>query len=160
MNINVQVFKYPFLILLGKYLAVEIVGSSYPQNLKKCILLIMLLQFSQYSPFAPLCAVSLFPPAIPPPHSSRPWVMHISSLASPFPILFLTSPYLFCAYQLCFLSPVPFFLIIHLYLPLPTNSPPSDLHFCDSVPVLDVCLGFFLSLFFKIQLLIVVKLSL
>ena len=40
--------------------------------------------------------------------SSCPWVIHISSLASPFPILFLTSPCLLCTYQLCFLFPVPF----------------------------------------------------
>ena len=40
--------------------------------------------------------------------SSCPWVVHISSSASPFPILFLTSPCLFCAYYLCFLFPVPF----------------------------------------------------
>ena len=53
-------------------------------------------------------------PAMPPTFSSYPWVIHISSLASPFPILFLTSPCLFCAYQLCFLFPVLF-----------SHSPPS-----------------------------------
>ena len=42
-----------------------------------------------------------------PPHFS-PWVVHISSLASQFPILFLTSPCPFCTYHLCFLFPVPF----------------------------------------------------
>ena len=44
---------------------------------------------------------------------SCPWVVHIISLTSPFPILFLTSPCLFSTYQLCFLFPVlfpPFFL--------------------------------------------------
>ena len=57
----------------------------------------------------------LYPPALPslpqpafPALSSCPWVIHISSLASPFPILFVTSPYLFCTYHLCFLFPVPF----------------------------------------------------
>ena len=57
----------------------------------KYILLIMLLQLSHFLPFIPLCPVSL-----PHPHSplgSCPWVVHVSSLASPFPILFLTSPY-------------------------------------------------------------------
>ena len=53
------------------------------------------------------------PPGIPFPSSnpllsSCPWVMHLSSLASPFPVLFLTSPCLFCSYQLCFLIPTPF----------------------------------------------------
>ena len=33
------------------------------------------------------------PPISAPPLSSCPWVVHISSLASPFPILFLTFPY-------------------------------------------------------------------
>ena len=70
--------------------------------------------------------------------SSCPWVLPISSLASPFLILFLTSPCLFCTYQLWFLIPVlippfsPFFL--------PTDNPPNDLHIYDSVPILVVCL--------------------
>ena len=71
-------------------------------------ILIIPLQMSQFFlPFISLC------PALPslqhlPSLSSCPWVMHISSLASPFPILFLTSPCLFCIYQLCFLFPVTF----------------------------------------------------
>ena len=67
-----------------------------------------------------------------PPLSSCPWVVHISSLASLFPILFLTYPCLFYAYQLCLLFPVP----------LPSHGPPPsidnpacDLHFCNSVLV-------------------------
>ena len=66
------------------------------------ILLIMLLQVSHFSfPIIPLCPVPS-PPAFP--HfSSCPWVIHTSSLASTFPILFLTSPCLFCTYYLCFL---------------------------------------------------------
>ena len=57
--------------------------------------------------------------------------------SSPFPMLFLTS-YLFRTYHLCFLFPVPFppFSL----LPLPADNPPCDLHFCESVPVLVVCL--------------------
>ena len=50
-------------------------------------------------------------PHLPPvfPHlSSCQWVVHISTLASPFPILFLSFPRLFCTYHLCFLFPVPF----------------------------------------------------
>ena len=49
------------------------------------------------------------------PLSSCPWVMHISSLTSPFPILFLTSPCLYYPYQLCILIPA-------LFLPLPPHS--------------------------------------
>ena len=60
-----------------------------------------------FSQFFPLC---LRPPGTPipsntPPLSSCPWVMHISSLASPFPILFLTSTCLFCTYKFILLSP-------------------------------------------------------
>ena len=50
----------------------------------------------------------------------------------------LNTPRLFCTYQICFLIPIrfsPFFLF-----PCPTDNPPCDLHFCDSVPVLVVCL--------------------
>ena len=87
------------------------------------------------------CPISphLFPTSIPP-FSSCPLIVHISSLVSPFPILFLTSPCLFCAYQLCFLFPMPFSPILPLHLP--TDNPSCDLHFCDSVPVLIVCLVF------------------
>ena len=48
--------------------------------------------------------------------SSCLWVIHISSLASPFPILFLTSSCLFSTYHLCFLFSVPF----------PLSPPPSS----------------------------------
>ena len=56
---------------------------------------------TQYSPFS-LAILPL---------SSCLWVMHISSLATPFPILFLTLPYLFCNYlfillNLCTFSPI------------------------------------------------------
>ena len=72
------------------------------------------------------------------PLSSFPWVMHITSLASPFPILFLTSPCLFCTYYLCFLFSVPF--LPFSLLPLPADNPPRDLYFCEYIPVLVVCL--------------------
>ena len=72
----------------------------------KYILLIMLLKLSQY--FLPLIPLLPAPPPTlqhPPPQlSSCPWVAHISSLASPFPILFLISPCVFCAYLSCFLK--------------------------------------------------------
>ena len=62
------------------------------------ILLIMLLQLSW---FFPLC---LCPPRTPhslrqsPHHCSCSWVMQISSLATPFPILYFTFLWLFCNY--------------------------------------------------------------
>ena len=100
-------------------------------------LLIMLLQLSHFPPFTPLHLAHLIPPTFPP-YSSCPWVIHIRSLASTFPILFLPSPCLFSTYHLCYLFSVPF-------PPLspsnsPVDNPPCDLHFCGSVPVLVVCL--------------------
>ena len=107
----------------------------------KYILLIMLLQLSLFFlPFIPLCPETPLPPAFPY-LSSCPWVIHISSLASPRPILFLTYSCLFYAYHLCFLFPVPFSPISPL--PLPTDNSPYVLHFCDSVPVLVVGLVHF-----------------
>ena len=70
--------------------------------------------------------------------SSCPQVVLVSYLASPFPTLFLTSPCLFCTYHLCFLFPVPFPPFFPLFLPV--DNLPHDLHFCDSVPVMLVCL--------------------
>ena len=85
---------------------------------------------SLYSP--PPCTP---PPTHIPPFSSCPWVIHVSSLTSPFPIPFLTSPYFmptnYAAYSLYLSPPI---------LPLPPENPPCDLYFCDSVPVLVVCL--------------------
>ena len=102
-----------------------------------------------FLPFIFLCYAHLPAPQHPGAFSSCPWVVHISFLAFPFPILFLTSPCLFCTYHLCFLFPIlfpPFSL-----LPLPTDSPPCDLHFCDSVPVLVVCFVFVFVLFFRLS---------
>ena len=67
----------------------------------------MLLQLSH---FFPLFTSALHPTSHqhPSPLSSCPGVVHLSSLASPFPILFLASPCLFCIHHLCFLFLVPF----------------------------------------------------
>ena len=65
----------------------------------------MLLWLSHFPPFT-----SLHPAHLPLPHSLpivHGWVIHISSLTSTFPTLFLPSPCLFCTYHLCFLFPVP-----------------------------------------------------
>ena len=90
--------------------------------------------------FSPLYSPPPRTPLLPSfPHlSSCPWAIHVSYLASVFPILFLTSPVYFlptiyASYSL--------YLFPHSPLcPVPTDNPPCDLHFCDSVPVLVVCL--------------------
>ena len=88
-----------------------------------------LIHFIDYAitvvPFPPLHST---PPCIPPPthippYSSCPWVIHICSLASTFPILFLTSPVYFlptiyATYSLS-LSPLshpptPLLIILHV----------------------------------------------
>ena len=60
-------------------------------------------------PFPPIYSPHPAHPLPPefPPFSSCPWVIHISSLASTFPILFLTFPCLFSTYHLCYLFSVP-----------------------------------------------------
>ena len=92
--------------------------------------------------FSPLSSP---PPSTAPPTSIPPlvcpWVIHINSLASSFPIVFLTSPCLFCTYHLCFLFPVHFPTFSPFYLP--NDNPPCDLCFCDSVLVVVVCLVHF-----------------
>ena len=116
---------------------VECIGTLYCfVNFLKYILLIMLLQLSHFSPFIPLHPAHPLPPAFTP-FSSCPWVIHIHSLASPFPILFLTSPYfpptIYATYSL---------YIFPLLFPShsPIDNPPCDLHLYGFVPVLVVCL--------------------
>ena len=69
----------------------------------------MLLQLSHFPPFVPLCPAHPLPPTFLP-FSSCPWVIYISSLASTFPLLFLTSSYLlttiYATYSL-YLFPLP-----------------------------------------------------
>ena len=98
----------------------------------------MLLQISRFPPFIPLCPAHPLPLALPPTFSSYPWIIHISSLASTFPVLFLTSPQLFCTYHFCYLFSVPFPPFSSP--PSPADNPPCHLHFYDSVPDLVVCL--------------------
>ena len=102
-----------------------------------------------------LCYYSypIFPPLLPStqyPHtlqqsplSSCPWVVYVSSLATPFPILFLTSPSLFCTYQLVLLNPCNFPPYSHF--PLPADNHPNDLNIYDSISVLLACLVCFLD---------------
>ena len=66
-----------------------------------------------------------------PPLSSYSWVMHISSLATPFPILFLTSPCLLSVYQFVLLNPCTFSPILPVFLPITLQMIPiSGFDFC------------------------------
>ena len=76
----------------------------------------MLFQLSHFPPFIPLHVAHPLPPAFLP-YSSCPWVIHISSLASTFPILFLPSP-------VYFLPTI--YATYSLYLS-PLSSPPTSL---------------------------------
>ena len=86
---------------------------------------------------SPLPYISLLPA----PFSSCPWVVHMRSLASTFPVLSLPSPCLFSTYHLCYLFSAPFPSLSPSQSPI--DNPPSDLHFCGSVSVLVGCLVFF-----------------
>ena len=91
-----------------------------------------------------------FPLSLPPPitshhlrqsphHCACPWVMCISSLAAPFPILYFTSPWLFCNYLYLILS-----LFTHSPIPpLLSGNHQNLLCMHDSVSELLVCLVFF-----------------
>ena len=69
-----------------------------------------------------------------PPHIPCPWVMHMCSLATPFPILYFISPWLYFNYLFAFLnlvnsSPIP-------PSPLPSGNHQNALCVHDSVSVL------------------------
>ena len=78
-------------------------GSIYFFNY---ILLIMLLQLSWFFPLCPSLPSTLHSLRQFPHHCSCPWVMHINSLATPFPILYFTSPWLFCNYLFVLPNPL------------------------------------------------------
>ena len=87
-----------------------------------------------------------FSPIIPIPSSnhlsSYPWVVHISSLALHF-LYYSYSNLPLSSLHLPFMLLIPCTFSLVSPLPLPADNPPCDLHFCESVPVLVVCLGFF-----------------
>ena len=104
---------------------------------KKIYFIVYAITVVPFPPFTPLHPAHPLPPTFPR-CSSCPWVIHISSLASTFPILFLPSPSLFSTYHLCYLFSVPFPPFSPSHSPI--DNPPCDLHFCGPVPVLVVCL--------------------
>ena len=115
----------PALILF--YFTIYLNFNFYLKNFKHilyfvdCAITVVPFFFSFCTPHL----ASPFPPATPLPFSSYPWVIHVSSLASPFPILFLTSSSLFCSYQLC---------MIPTHSPLSLSSP-SQLKILQMIPI-------------------------
>ncbi|KAF6104303.1 hypothetical protein HJG60_011281 [Phyllostomus discolor] len=90
--------------------------TQFRKKIFKCILLIMLLYLSHFLlPCISFSPVPHLPICIPPTLSSCLWVIHIRSLASPFPILFLTSPLFILYVPIMLLIPCIFSPI----LPLP-----------------------------------------
>ena len=90
------------------------------------------LGYTELYPFFSLCPPL---PTMPnslrqfPHHCSCPWVMPVSSWATPFPILYFTSLWLFCNYLFVILNPLPF-----------THSPKPSYHLATikmlSIPVI------------------------
>ena len=106
------------------------------------ILLIMLLLLSQFFPLCPPPLSTPYLQAIPH-HCSCPCVMCIGSLATPFPVLYYTSTWLFCNYLFVLLSPLTSSPIPH-YL-LPTSQPLKYFLY----PWFCLCSSSLLSLFFR-----------
>ena len=105
------------------------------------ISLIMLLQCLELSPMLP----STQHPPLPqqtPHHYSCPWVMHICSLATPFPVLYFTPRGHYITTNLNFLIPSPLRPFPHIRLP--SGNHQNSLHIHDSV-----CSSCLLSLFLR-----------
>ena len=102
------------------------------------IFIVIQLQLSYFPPFTLLHPTHPLPPTFPH-YSSCPWVIHISSLASTFPIVFLPSP--------CFLPTI--YATYSLYLS-PLSPPPNPLlitlHVISISVVLCFCSSCLLSL--------------
>ena len=97
------------------------------------ILLIMLLQLFQFFPLWSPPPSTLHSLRQSPHHCSCPWVMCISSLVIPFPILSFTSPWLFCNYLFLLINPLTSSSI--LWHPLPIWQPSK----CSPYPEFCLC---------------------
>ena len=102
-----------------------------------------------FLPFIPLCSAPHLPPASPP-HprlSSCPWVVHMNVLRLLHFLYILNFPLSILCLPIMLLIPCTFSLI--LPLSHPADNLPCDLHFCDCVPILVVCLAYFCFCFFR-----------
>ena len=107
------------------------------------MLLIMLLQLSQFFSLCPPPPSTHYSLRQSSHHHSCPWVMPISFLATLFPILYCTSPLLFCNYLFVLLNSLISSSIPHT--PLPSGNHQNALCIHDSVSVLLICLVCFLD---------------
>ena len=83
--------------------------SSCSLSFLKLHLLFMLLQLSQVLPLCPASPSPLYSLRQFPHPCSCPWVRNICYLATIFPMLYFTSPWLFCNYLFILLNPFTFF---------------------------------------------------
>lgn len=145
MGLNYTIpMKYVVLLLID----ILKIFPSFPFSFFVCflkyILLIMMLQLSQYFHLCPLCWYPI-PSSNPSIFSSYSWIVHLSSLVSPFPTLSSTPPWIFCASQLHFLIHVP--LTTFSFSLLPADNPPNDPHIYSFGIPFHSCSGCMLTLF-------------
>ena len=96
----------------------------------------MLLQLSHiFLPFLSLCQEHLFPPA-----STLLMSMGCTHKFFGFSISYTILNLLPSIFYLPFMLLIPYTFFPILPLSFPADNPPCDLHFCDSIPVLVVCL--------------------
>ena len=74
-----------------------------------------------------------------PHHCACPWVLCVTSLAAPFPILYFTSPWLFCNHLFVLLNPLTFSPIPPHHLLFGNHQNALYIHDSDSVLVCLVC---------------------
>ena len=122
------------------------------------ILLIFKLYFIDYAITVVLIFTSLLPstqhPPLPqqsPHYCSCPWVMCMCSLATPFPMRYFTSPWLFCNYLSVLLNPLTSSPFHHTALQ--SSNQQNTLHIHDSVSVLVCVACFFIQLLIDMYLL-------
>ena len=131
-----NIFLQSLVFFVSRYFSFFYIYFNY-------ILLIMLLQLSQ---FFLLCLPLPRTPNSPwhSPHLCLcPLVMHVSSLATSFPTLYLTSPWLFCNYQFALLNPL-------TTSPITPHAPPTwQPSKCSQYPWFCLCSSCLLSWFFR-----------
>ena len=120
-NNLVQINTHLFSTLYKNFTSIYSICSSLPCTIISIKITYIYVSL-KFPPFNPLHL--LYPP----------WFMHLSSLATPFPMLLLTPPCLFCTYRFVVLNPCTF--SPNPPFPLLTGNPLNDLRIYDFVSVL------------------------